>query len=102
MLGGETIAGRTAGVALSPLGRDQVSRMVERLSGLPIRAVYSSPLQRTLETARPLGAALGLDVRVLDALSEIDFGDWSGAKLSELRPLERWKQWNAFRSGTAP
>ena len=39
-------------------------------------------------------------MQIRDELSEIDYGDWSGRKLDELRPLPRWQQWNAFRSGT--
>ena len=35
-----------------------------------------------------------------DALAEIDYGDWTGRSLDDLRQLETWKHWNAFRSGT--
>jgi broad specificity phosphatase PhoE len=54
---------------------------------------------RAQQTAAPLAARLGLPVRTADALAEIDYGDWTERPLDELRPLDRWNQWNAFRSG---
>jgi probable phosphomutase (TIGR03848 family) len=101
LLGGETIAGRAPGVNLSPLGREQVGAMAERVAKVPVAAIYSSPVDRTRQTADVLASRLGLPVRVSEALSEIDFGEWTGTKLEQLRGREPWKQWNAFRSGSA-
>ena len=97
--GGDRVAGRLP-VELSELGRTQVARMVERVSKLPVAAVYSSPVRRAHQTANPLAKRLGLPLQTSDALAEIDYCDWTGKTLDELRPLELWKQWNAFRSGT--
>ena len=102
LLGGETIAGRMPGVRLSPLGEAQAAGLVGRVGGAPIRAVYSSPVERCVQTARPLAAHLGVDVAVAEGLTEIDFGAWTGRTLEELRPLAGWKRWNAFRSGARP
>lgn len=41
-------------------------------------AIYSSPLQRTIQTARPLSDALGLKIEVRDDLKEIGYGKWEG------------------------
>ena len=84
---------------LSPEGNQQVQAMIGRVSHLPIRAIYSSPVMRTMQTAQPLAEKLGLELQIRQSLAEIDFGQWSGKKIDELKPLERWKQWNAFRSG---
>lgn len=100
LLGGDTIAGRAPGVHLSDLGRDQVRAMAERVARLSVSALYSSPAERTLETASHLSERLDLPVRVLESLNEIDFGDWTGKKLEELRRLEAFGRWNTFRSGT--
>jgi probable phosphoglycerate mutase len=100
VLGGDRIAGRLP-VELSDLGRHQVARLVEHVANLPIRAVYSSPVRRAHDTALPVAQRLGLSIEISDALAEIDYGDWTGKSLDELRPLEAWKQWNAFRSGAA-
>ena len=100
LLGGDLIAGRTPEVRLSPLGHDQARRMAERVAKLPVQAIYSSPADRTLETASYLAERLALPVQVLDGLYEIDFGDWTGRSLDELRQSERFRLWNSFRSGT--
>ena len=98
-LGGDRIAGRLP-VELSPEGRGQVARMAERVARLPVKAVYSSPVLRARQTAEPLAQRLGFATELTDNLAEIQYGDWTGKTLDELRPLELWKQWNSFRSGT--
>ena len=100
LLGHGKIAGRTA-VDLSPEGREQSADLVGRIEHLPIRAIYASPVLRVQETARPLAERLGLAIETSDALAEVDFGEWTGKTLDELRPQDSWKQWNAFRSGAA-
>jgi broad specificity phosphatase PhoE len=65
-------------VALSEDGVAQAAALAGALAGLPLRAVYASPLARALETARPIAAARGL-VPVVDArLRELDFGELEG------------------------
>lgn len=100
LLGGGTIAGRSPSVHLSPLGQTQANQLIERLAHLPIGAIYSSPMDRTRETAQPLARTLGLPVQIRPALAEIDFGDWTGQKIDDIKAQPPWKQWNAFRSGT--
>ncbi|AIE86681.1 histidine phosphatase family protein [Fimbriimonas ginsengisoli] len=95
-LGGETIAGRLPGVHLSPDGRAQAAELAERLRELPIKAIYSSPLDRTCETASYLSG----NVEPSAEIQELDFGDWMGQRLDALRPQEKWRQFNSFRSGT--
>ena len=58
-----TLAGRTDGIDLDDKGREQAQAVVERLAGLPIRAIVRSPLLRCRRTVEPLAAALGLDPR---------------------------------------
>lgn len=63
-----------------------------RIGALPkVGAVYASPLERTRETARPIGAATGCRIRAERGLLECDFGDWTGAKLAELRRRPEWR-----------
>lgn len=100
LLGGDTIAGRTQDVHLSELGRNQAAEMAERVARLPVAALYSSPADRTRETAEFLSERLGLPVQFLETLHEIDLGDWTGRKLEDLRRLETFARWNSFRSGT--
>jgi probable phosphomutase (TIGR03848 family) len=85
------LAGRTAGIGLDETGREQAGRLVERLAGLPIAAVVSSPLQRCRETVAPLAAARDLDVAVEEQLTEVDYGEWTGSKLGDLGSEDLWK-----------
>src|SRR3954453_2472085 len=74
---GYSIAGRAPGVHLSATGRQEASALGERLRLLQITAVYSSPLERALETAAAIAEPQGLEVAVAPGLIEIDFGDWT-------------------------
>jgi len=63
-------------VELSDEGRQQVGRLAERLSLIPVDAVYASPLGRTIETARILAAPHAMEVQARDGLKEISHGHW--------------------------
>jgi len=97
---GKAIAGWTPGVCLNDEGRAQAERLAWKLLGRGITKVYSSPLERALETAGPIAEALGLRVEVRDALGEVRFGDWDGKRLDELDRDPRWRLFNQYRSGT--
>lgn len=97
-LPGPVMSGRTPGVHLCPRGREQAKALAERLAEAPIRAIYSSPLERTRETAECLARRLELLVQVRPELGELDFGEWTGKMLNELEPLPEWALFNQFRS----
>src|SRR5262245_47260312 len=67
--------------------------------GLPIAAVYASPLERTRETAAPIAAALGLDVRVDEGLIELDVGEWTGLELKAAYKRKEWGTIQRYPSG---
>ena len=92
------IAGRLPGVHLNAQGHAQASGLVHRMQHLPLRAIYSSPLDRTRETAAPLAGALGLDVQVCPEAVELDFGEWVGESIPGLGSDPRWRAFNSFRS----
>lgn len=97
---GNTLAGRSTGVHLSPQGQREVADLVRRIRTLAISGIFSSPLERTRETARPLADALGLDVQIREGLIEIDYGQWTGRKTSSLKEDPIWIRYNRFRSST--
>jgi probable phosphomutase (TIGR03848 family) len=97
---GRSIAGRAPGVHLNAEGREQAERLADRLSGLRLSAIYSSPLERAIETAAAIGRRHNLSVMAAPGLIEIDFGEWTGRTLAELDPLPQWKAFNSYRSGT--
>lgn len=82
-----TVEDRFAGstdVPLADEGRRQVASLAERLRRESIDAIYASPLQRTVETARILAAPHGLEPIGEAALREIDYGHWEGRSRSEV------------------
>ncbi len=71
-------------IPLAPIGHLQAEALAERLRKRHVDVLYCSPQRRALETAAPLAAALGLEIRMLDALREIDFGLWENRLRAEL------------------
>ena len=71
-------------VPLSADGRAQAERLADRLATEPVAAVYSSPLARALDTARPLAGRLGLEHVPVADLRELDFGELDGLMLEEV------------------
>ncbi|MEO9247950.1 histidine phosphatase family protein [Citricoccus nitrophenolicus] len=88
---GTVLPGRAPGLHLSEAGREQAERVAERLAALPLSAVYSSPLERALETAGPTSARTSVPVVQDAGLLEGDFGDWTGARLTDLYGRPEWQ-----------
>lgn len=89
---GDRLAGWTPGVHLNDQGRQQAAAVAERLADWPIVAVYSSPLERAVETAEPLALRHNLPVTLVDGLGESRYGDWTGQPLKELAKQPEWLQ----------
>lgn len=85
------LAGRIPGVHLNDTGLAQAKKLAETLSQAPIKAVYSSPLERTMETAAPIAQAKGLDVIPRPGLLELDIGSWEDKTLKALRRRKLWR-----------
>jgi len=85
------LAGRLPGVHLNERGRGQALELAEALRGAPIKALYSSPLQRALETANPIGRVLDLAVQREPGLIEADVGEWQGRSLRRLALTKKWR-----------
>lgn len=71
-------------VELSDEGREQARRLGERLAGDHLAHLYASPMKRTMETARLVGAPHRLAPSPVDALREIDHGHWEGLTRAEV------------------
>ena len=84
--------GRLPGVHLNERGREQANELAQALARMPIKAIYTSPLERAVETAEPLAQTLGLDIRLRPALMDTDVGQWQGRELKKLHRLSLWKQ----------
>ena len=94
---GKWLAGRRSGISLNAAGREQTSELVNALKWLPLTAVYTSPLERAIETAQPLADDHGLEVDVRSALTDVDFGSWTGRSLDDLAQDAAWREFNRDR-----
>ena len=88
---GRRLAGHLPGVHLNEKGRQQAELIAKILCKAPIKAIYSSPLERAIETATPLAQALNLPVCIRPGLIEINFGRWQGKTGKQMRRLKLWK-----------
>jgi alpha-ribazole phosphatase len=95
--------GRTD-VPLSEAGRRQAKSLAERLKPTPFEALYSSPLTRALETARLISESCGLEPIVDESLVELDYGQWEGKTLAEIRKNhpKTYQAWDANPAQVAP
>ena len=88
---GKRLTGWEPGVHLSAAGERQAEALAERLAPIPVSAIYSSPLERCRETAKPFASDARLSVRVKPALGELRFGDWTGRSLRQLSRTKLWR-----------
>jgi probable phosphomutase (TIGR03848 family) len=86
------LAGWTEGVSLDETGQAQVQALAERLRGVPLTALVTSPLQRCRETADLLLEGRDDVTRHEDPrVGEVRYGDWSGRELKKLAKDPLWK-----------
>lgn len=85
------LAGWTPEVHLNDLGHAQAAALGERLATTTIHAIYTSPLERTVETAQAIAAHQPkARFETWDAIGEVGYGAWQGKKLSQLRRQKMW------------
>jgi probable phosphoglycerate mutase len=85
------LAGRLPGVHLNERGRQQAAELAEALKEVPLKAIYSSPLERAVETAEPIAQARKLEIQLCPELMDTDIGKWQGRSLKVLRRIKKWK-----------
>lgn len=84
------LAGWLPDIHLNAEGHQQAQAAAERLAHLPIRAVYSSPLVRCLETAGYIAQSQALPVLEEPAIGEVRYGEWQGQELAQLAKEPAW------------
>ena len=85
------LAGYTPNVHLNERGQSQAQALADALKEVPIKALYSSPLERAVETATPIAAARALEIQNEAGLLETNVGKWQGRSLAALRLQKHWK-----------
>ncbi len=74
-------------VDLSAEGLRQMKAIADRLKDMPIKAVYSSDLQRASKGAKAIADRHFIEPTALKELRELNYGIWEGRKLDEIRSL---------------
>lgn len=88
---GKHLVGRQSDVHLNDQGRSQAKQLAADLAGLPIKAVFASPLERAQETAAPIAHFHNLPVITEEGLIEMDFGQWQSRSIAELKQSPLWE-----------
>jgi probable phosphomutase (TIGR03848 family) len=94
------LVGRLPGISLNDEGRRQAAAAAARMSALPVAAIFSSPLERSIETAAPLAEATGLPINQAAGLLEVDYGQWADQEYRVLRKTDLWKKVQRQPAGT--
>jgi probable phosphomutase (TIGR03848 family) len=97
---GKRVAGWTPGISLNEEGQTQATRLSEWLESVPLEAIYSSPLERAMETAEPIASSHGLDIEIRDSIGESRYGELDGKRIEEIFKSELWEQWLRHPSRT--
>ena len=91
---GKRLYGRSEGISISETGRAQAADVARRMAEVPLDALYSSPLDRCMETAGSIAEACGVKVQRLEGVIEIDYGKWTGRPFTSLRRLKLWQEFH--------
>ncbi len=84
------LSGWMPDIHLTEEGRAQAEAAAEGLAGVPLKAVYASPITRTTETARPIAERHGLAVATRRDLGEVEYGKWTNRSLKVLARTKLW------------
>ena len=96
---GHKLSGRLPDIHLTEEGVAQAKAAGEHLARVPFKAIYASPLDRTMETAKHVAAPHGLRVQVRRGLGEVEFGRWTDKSFRYLRRFKLWSLVQQFPSG---
>jgi broad specificity phosphatase PhoE len=84
-----------ADIPLDENGRRQARAIADALMGKDISAIYTSPLKRSIETARPAATAFHLNIVTRQGLIDINYGEWEGLAYDEVRQryADLYREW---------
>lgn len=88
---GKYLPGQKPGIHLNEQGQEQAKQIAASLEKAGIERIYTSPLERTMETAQPLAGLLQLKIIIEAGFIEIDAGDLTGQPFDDLEKMEIWR-----------
>lgn len=96
---GIKLTGWMPGVSLSDQGRAEARGAASTLASVKLDAVYSSPIERTFETAEIIAEPHKLEVSVREDLGEVRYGKWTNRNLKSLARTRLWERVQRWPSG---
>jgi probable phosphoglycerate mutase len=96
------LAGWLSDVHINDEGHKQAEQMTARMDKVKLDAIYSSPLERAVETAEYLARPRGLEIQKREGLGEIRLGTWEGQKIDDLNKTDEWRMFQIYPSGARP
>ncbi|MDQ3660897.1 MAG: histidine phosphatase family protein [Actinomycetota bacterium] len=96
---GHKLSGWMPGIHLTDEGRHQADATAGMLASVPFKAIYSSPIDRTMETAAPIARLHGLEIVKAPNLGEVEYGKWSNRTFKTLVKTRLWEKVQRYPSG---
>ena len=97
---GRRLSGRMPDIHLTDAGRSEAEGAANSLANVRLKAIYSSPIDRCLATAKIIAKRHGLPVRTRKDLSEVEYGSWTNKSLKSLARTKLWSSVQRWPSGT--
>jgi probable phosphoglycerate mutase len=91
-------------IPLNATGASQAAHMAEELAALSIDGIYASPCQSAKQTAEAVARELGMKVKRLDRLVNLDCGLWQGKQIDEVRRTQPkvFRMWQDHPESVCP
>lgn len=96
------LAGWLPDVHINDEGHQQAEQMAVKMSQVKLDAIYSSPLERAVETAEYLARPRRLEIQRRTGLGELKIGAWENCKIEELNQTDEWRMYQVYPSGARP
>ena len=97
---GRRLSGRMPDIDLTDAGRTEAEGAAASLANVPLKSIYSSPIDRCIQTARIIATKHKLSVRTRKDLSEVDYGSWTNRSLKSLVRTKLWSNVQRWPAGT--
>lgn len=91
-------------IPLNARGADDVEKLADSLDSYELETIYSSPCEPALETAQALSKLLGVKLKKIGKLENVDLGLWQGMKTEEVRRKQQrvYRQWQEHPETVCP
>jgi len=97
---GHRLSGRMPDIHLSDAGRGEAEVAATSLVKVRLKSIYSSPIDRCIETARTIADKHGLPVRTRKDLAEVEYGTWTNKSLKTVARTKLWSSVQKWPAGT--